>query len=70
MLRPLSLETKAILNMKPKQDNYVRPMFDFIILLESLSLSLNRLQVVILAYINKYENSITDFTPHLVLRHN
>lgn len=44
VLRPLSLETKAILNMKPRQDNYKRPMFDFIILLESLGLSLNRPQ--------------------------
>lgn len=30
--------------MKPRQDNYKRPMFDFVILLESLGLSLNRLQ--------------------------
>lgn len=44
MLSPLSLTTKAILNMKPRQDNYKRPMFDFVILLESLGLSLNRLQ--------------------------
>ena len=44
VLRPLSLQTKAVLNMKPRQDNYKRPMFDFIILLESLGLSLNRLQ--------------------------
>jgi len=46
VLRPLCLETKAILNMKPRQDNYKKPMFDFIILLESLGLSLNRPQVV------------------------
>lgn len=40
----MSLQTKAVLNMKPRQDNYKRPMFDFTILLESLGLSLNRLQ--------------------------
>lgn len=45
VLKPLSLETKAILNMKPRQDNYNKPMFDFTIVLEKLGLSLNRLQV-------------------------
>ncbi len=44
ILRPLSLSTKAILNMKPKQENFKNPMFDLTILLESLGLSLNRLQ--------------------------
>ena len=47
VLKPLSLSTKAILNMKPDQENYKSPMFDFTILLESVGLNLNRLQVYI-----------------------
>ena len=44
ILRPLSLSCRAVLNMKPKQDGFSAPMFDLEILLESLGLSLNRLQ--------------------------
>jgi len=33
--------------MKPKQENFKNPMFDLTILLESLGLNLNRLQVTI-----------------------
>jgi hypothetical protein len=46
----MSLSTKAILNMKPKQDNFQTPMFDITILLESIGFNLNRLQVIILIY--------------------
>lgn len=41
----MSLSTKAVLNMKPKLGNF-RPMFDITILLESIGLNLNRLQVI------------------------
>ena len=41
----MSLSTKAILNMRPKQNNFKTPMFDITILLESIGLNLNRLQV-------------------------
>ena len=41
----MSLKTKALLNMKPAQDNYKSPMFDLTILLESIGLNMNRLQV-------------------------
>lgn len=44
VLNPMSLITQAVLNMKPKQDNYRAPMFDFTILLESIGIKLNRLQ--------------------------
>ncbi len=53
VLNPLSLSTKAVLNVKPQQDNYKFPMFDFTILLESLGLNLNRLQVFIYFYFNQ-----------------
>ncbi len=45
VLRPLSLSTKVILTMKPELDNFKSPMFNFTILLESVGLNLNRLQV-------------------------
>ncbi len=41
----MSLITRAILNMKPKQDNFMHPLFDLKILLELISLRFNRLQV-------------------------
>jgi hypothetical protein len=41
----MSLSTEIILNMKPNSENYKNPMFDFTILLESVGLNLNRLQV-------------------------
>ena len=44
ILRPLSLKTKALLNMKPEQDHFKTPIFDFTILLESIGLNMNRLQ--------------------------
>lgn len=44
ILNPMSLETKALLNMKPKLDNFQTPMFDITILLESIGINLNRLQ--------------------------
>lgn len=31
ILNPMSLETKALLNMKPKLDNFRTPMFDITI---------------------------------------
>lgn len=42
ILSPMSLKTKALLNMK--RGNFSRPMFDFAIFLESIGLNLNRLQ--------------------------
>ena len=44
VLNPMSLSTRATLNMKPRQDGYRAPMFDFTILLESVGVELNRLQ--------------------------
>ncbi|RNA03908.1 vacuolar sorting-associated 13A [Brachionus plicatilis] len=44
ILKPLSLSSKAILNMKPKQNEFSSPLFDFTVILESISLNLNRLQ--------------------------
>jgi len=44
ILEPMSLSTKAVLNMRPKQDGYKTPMFDITILLESIGVTLNRLQ--------------------------
>ena len=46
----MSLSTKAILNLKPKHDNFKSPMFDIEILLESIGLNLNRLQVQIYVF--------------------
>jgi vacuolar protein sorting-associated protein 13A/C len=45
ILNPMSITSKMILNVKPKLDNYQKPMFDINILLESVLLDLNRLQV-------------------------
>jgi vacuolar protein sorting-associated protein 13A/C len=45
MLNPMSITSKVILNVKPKLENYQKPMFDIDILLESVLLDLNRLQV-------------------------
>ncbi len=44
VLNPLSLITQIKLNMKPKQEGYKTPLFDFTILLEALSFKVNRLQ--------------------------
>lgn len=43
----MSLSTKSILNMKPDKENFKNPMFNFEILLESIGINLNRLQVTI-----------------------
>jgi vacuolar protein sorting-associated protein 13A/C len=45
ILNPMSITSKVVLNVKPKLDNYQKPMFDVNILLESVLLDLNRLQV-------------------------
>ena len=54
VLNPMSLTTRAILNMKPKQDNFMHPLFDLKILLELVSLRFNRLQVKKYFIISKY----------------
>ena len=41
----MSLTTKTILNINPNQNYFTTPMFDVNILLESVLLNLNRLQV-------------------------
>jgi len=44
VLEPMSLSTKAVLNMRPREEGYKTPMFDITITLESIGVTLNRLQ--------------------------
>jgi hypothetical protein len=39
------MKTKLIMTMKPRQENFEKPMFDITIDLERISLNLNRDQV-------------------------
>lgn len=41
----MSITSKVVLNVKPEQDGFRKPMFDVAIVLESVLLNLNRLQV-------------------------
>ena len=45
VLEPMNLSSDIILNIKPQNENYVNPLLSFTILLESVGLNLNRLQV-------------------------
>jgi len=42
ILRPLNVKAKLILVMKPRQDNFERPMFDIKVDLDEISLNINR----------------------------
>jgi vacuolar protein sorting-associated protein 13A/C len=44
ILNPMSLTSKAVLDMDPKESNFMNPMFDIKILLETIAIDLNRLQ--------------------------
>ena len=46
VLDPMNLSSEIILNMKPQSEKYANPMINFTILLESVGLNLNRLQVI------------------------
>ena len=45
VLRPLNVKAKLILVMKPRQDDFKRPMFDIKVDLDEISLNINRDQV-------------------------
>ncbi|UJR10669.1 hypothetical protein I4U23_014864 [Adineta vaga] len=44
ILRPLNVMTKVVLVMKPRQENFQRPMFDIKVDLDEISLNINRNQ--------------------------
>ena len=44
----MNLSSEIILNMKPQNEKYLNPMINLTILLESVGLNLNRLQVIML----------------------
>jgi len=41
----MNLSSEIILNIKPQNENFSNPMINFTILLESVGLNLNRMQV-------------------------
>jgi hypothetical protein len=45
VLRPLNINTRAILVMKPRDDGFRRPMFDIKVDLDRISLNMNQNQV-------------------------
>ena len=45
VLRPLHITARLILTMRPRQDNFKRPMFDIKIDLDEINLNINRNQV-------------------------
>jgi len=45
VLRPLNVKARLILAMKPRQEDFKRPMFDIKIDLDEISLNMNRDQV-------------------------
>lgn len=45
VLRPLNVKARLILAMKPRQENFERPMFDIKVDLDEISLNINREQV-------------------------
>ena len=48
VLRPLNVKARLILAMKPRQENFGRPMFDIKVDLDEISLNINREQVNLL----------------------
>jgi len=48
VLRPLNITARVILLMKPRQENYTKPMFDIKVELDDISLNLTRDQVILL----------------------
>lgn len=48
VLRPLNVKARLILAMKPRQENFQRPMFDIKVDLDEISLNINREQVNLL----------------------
>ena len=45
VLRPLNVTARVILAMKPRQENFKKPMFDIKVDLDEISLNINRNQV-------------------------
>jgi len=48
VLRPLNVKARLILAMKPRQENFKRPLFDIKIDLDEISLNMNLDQVKLL----------------------
>lgn len=46
VLRPLNITARVILVMKPRQENYTKPMFDIKVELDDISFNLTRDQVI------------------------
>lgn len=45
VLRPLNIKAKVILAMKPRQQEFKKPMFDIKVELDEISLNISRNQV-------------------------
>lgn len=53
-MRPLNVKAKLILAIKPRQENFQRPMFDIKIDLDAISLNVNQNQVELLILNNNH----------------